>query len=40
MSQVNDHLVLLCGFSAAGKSRSLKNLRDPAGVLYLNCEAG
>ena len=40
MSQVNDHLVLLCGLSAAGKSRSLKNLKDPSGVLYLNCESG
>lgn len=36
----NDHLVLLCGFSAAGKSRSLKNIKDPKGVLYLNCESG
>lgn len=36
----NDHLVLLCGFSAAGKSRSLKNIKDPTGVLYLNCESG
>lgn len=40
MSKVNDHLVLLVGFSSAGKSRSLKNIRDPAGVLYLNCESG
>lgn len=40
MSQVNDHLVLLCGFSAAGKSASLANIKDPAGVLYLNCESG
>lgn len=37
---VNDHLVLLCGFSAVGKSRSLKNLKSPKGVLYLNCESG
>ena len=36
----NDHLVLLGGFSATGKSRSLKNLKDPTGVLYLNCESG
>lgn len=40
MTAVNDHLVLLCGFSAAGKSRSLKNLKNPEGVLYLNCESG
>jgi len=37
---MNDHLVLLCGFSAVGKSRSLKNLKNPKGVLYLNCESG
>lgn len=37
---VNDHLVLLSGFSATGKSRSLKNIKNPGGVLYLNCESG
>lgn len=37
---VNDHLVLLCGKSATGKSASLMNLDNPEGVLYLNCEAG
>jgi len=36
----NDHLVLLCGKSATGKSASLMNLRHPEGVMYLNCEAG
>lgn len=36
----NDHLVLLCGKSATGKSASLMNLENPEGVLYLNCEAG
>ena len=36
----NDHLVLLCGKSATGKSASLMYLRDPEGVMYLNCEAG
>jgi AAA domain len=41
MSQtVNDHLVLLGGKSANGKSASLMGLKDPEGVLYLNCEAG
>ncbi len=40
MSQTNDHLVLLCGKSATGKSASLMNLAKPEGVLYLNCEAG
>jgi AAA domain len=37
---VNDHLVLLCGKSAAGKSASLMGLEKPEGVMYLNCEAG
>jgi hypothetical protein len=40
MNQVNDHLVLLCGKSATGKSTSLMGLRNPEGVMYLNCEAG
>ncbi|TXH09428.1 MAG: hypothetical protein E6R03_16785 [Hyphomicrobiaceae bacterium] len=40
MNETNDHLVLLCGKSATGKSASLMNLKDPEGVLYLNCEAG
>ena len=40
MSETNDHLVLLCGKSATGKSASLMGLLDPEGVLYLNCEAG
>lgn len=37
---VNDNLVLLVGKSSTGKSRALKNLKNPNGVLYLNCEAG
>jgi hypothetical protein len=40
MSDTNDHLVLLCGKSATGKSASLMGLENPEGVLYLNCEAG
>jgi hypothetical protein len=36
----NDHLVLLCGKSAAGKSAALMGLDNPEGVMYLNCEAG
>ena len=40
MSQYNDHLVLLCGKSATGKSASLMGLEKPEGVMYLNCEAG
>lgn len=37
---INDNLILLGGKSATGKSASLMNLRDPQGVIYLNCEAG
>lgn len=40
MNQVNDHLVLVGGKSATGKSASLMNLVNPEGVMYLNCEAG
>ena len=36
----NDHLVLLCGKSATGKSASLMQLEKPEGVMYLNCESG
>ncbi len=36
----NDHLVLICGESAGGKSASLRNIPDPEGVMYLNCESG
>ena len=36
----NDHLVLLCGKSATGKSTSLMGMDKPEGVMYLNCEAG
>jgi len=40
MSETNDHLVLLCGKSATGKSASLMGIQNPEGVLYLNCESG
>lgn len=40
MQETNDHLVLLCGKSATGKSASLMGLEKPEGVMYLNCEAG
>lgn len=36
----NNNLVLLCGKSGTGKSASLRNLRDPEGVVYINCESG
>lgn len=35
---MNDHLILISGKSATGKSASLRNMPDPAGVMYLNCE--
>lgn len=37
---VNDNLVLLVGKSATGKSASLMGLKNPEGVMYLNCESG
>ena len=36
----NRNLVLVSGKSAAGKTASLRNLKDPKGVVYLCCEAG
>lgn len=36
----NDHLILICGKAATGKSTSLKNIKNPEGVIYLNCENG
>jgi len=36
----NRNLVLVCGPSAAGKTASLRNLKNPKGVIYLCCEAG
>lgn len=39
MSDVNEHLVLISGKSSTGKSASLMGLRNPEGVLYLNCES-
>lgn len=40
MTDVNDQLVLIVGYSASGKSASLRNIRDQDKWLYLNCEAG
>lgn len=41
MSQrINDNLIMITGKSASGKSASLKDLKNPEGVLYLNCESG
>ncbi len=36
----NTNSVLICGESGSGKSWSLMNLRDPKGVVYINCEGG
>ena len=35
----NDNLVLIGGESAGGKSASLRSLKEPEKVMYLNCEA-
>jgi len=38
--EINDNLVLICGESTGGKTASLRNINDPEGVMYQNCEAG
>lgn len=35
----NKRIVLISGKSTTGKSASLRNIKDPAGVLYLNTES-
>lgn len=35
---MNNNLVLISGKSATGKSVSLRNIKNPEGVMYLNCE--
>lgn len=35
----NNKLALICGVSGAGKSASLRDLINPEGVIYLNCES-
>lgn len=40
MNGINDHLILLCGKSATGKSASLRDLKNQEGVMYLNTESG
>jgi len=37
---MNQNCLLIAGASAAGKTASLRDITNPAGVLYLNCEAG
>lgn len=38
--ETNDQLVLIAGLSAAGKSASLRNIRNQERWLYMNTEAG
>lgn len=40
MDNVNDQLVLIAGSSATGKSASLRDIKNPEGVIYLGTEAG
>ena len=40
MSDTNDQLILICGYSGSGKPYSLKNIRNQDKWLYLNTEAG
>lgn len=40
MSDTNDQLILISGFSATGKSASLMNIKNQEHWLYLNSEAG
>lgn len=38
--EINDQLILIVGFSSAGKSASLRNIRNQERWVYLNTEAG
>lgn len=40
IKDTNDQLLMICGYSGTGKSRSLKSIRNQEKWLYLNCEAG
>ena len=40
MSEFNPHMILVCGYSATGKSMSLRNLQDQEKWWLLNTEAG
>lgn len=35
---MNNNLILIVGKATTGKSASLRNLKEPSGVAYLNCE--
>lgn len=39
-ANTNDHLVIVGGKSATGKSASLMDMENPEGVWYLGCESG
>jgi len=39
-AKTNDHLVIVGGKSATGKSASLMELENPTGVWYMGCESG
>ena len=39
MAETNDNLVLIGGESSGGKTASLRNLKNPEGIMYLNCES-
>lgn len=40
MNETNDQLILVCGYSATGKSASLRNIKNQEKWLYFNTEAG
>lgn len=40
MSELNSQLVLICGYSATGKSASLRNLRNQEKWIYVSTETG
>lgn len=40
MNDTNDQLILVCGYSATGKSASLRNIKNQDKWLYFNTEAG
>lgn len=35
---MNNNLILVSGKSTTGKSMCFRNLQNPEGVMYLNCE--
>ena len=39
-NDINTQLVLIVGYSASGKSASLRNIRNQENWFYMNTEAG